>query len=110
VLDFGGRILLGFDMIRVSAMESVIFGMAGLFLLWASRREREFPRVRKTEMILSAVFGVAALRAGVWAWSGDVFVANLAVLSVIVAAAAALAYRRRRGSRRQRKAADATMH
>lgn len=99
ILDVSGRILLGFHMPRVSAMEAVLFGVAGVVLLSTSRRHPPQTRVRRTTVVLGALFLVAALRAGVWATTGSVFAANLVILAVCVAVVVVWSRSRRRKRR-----------
>lgn len=96
VLDIAGRIVLGFDMIRVSAMEAALFATAGILLMRTARRRTDDHRVTRTALILSVLFFAAALRAATWATTSDVFLANMVILAAAFVGLIVWIWRRRR--------------
>ncbi len=84
LLDVGVRILLDFNMVLVSAAEAMLFGLTAAGLVWASDRSGTDDATRRHHLILAGLFGLGALRAGLWAASGDVALANIVVLLIAV--------------------------
>ncbi|MDX1741164.1 MAG: hypothetical protein R3178_07715 [Rhodothermales bacterium] len=98
VIDVAVRILLDFNMVLVSAAETMLFGLTAAGLVWASDRSGADEATRRHHLVLAGLFGLGALRAGVWAASGDVMLANIVVL-LIAAVAGLLAWRYLRDTR-----------
>lgn len=97
LLDVITRIAVDFNMILVSASEAMLFGIAAAAMVWAADRHDGDDRTRKTHLIIAGLLGLAALRAGLWAASGNVQLANAAVL--VAGAVIVLGLRRYRNRR-----------
>jgi hypothetical protein len=96
VIDFGGRLLVDFDVSRIVAFEAVLFGVAAALLGWAARRpDATDPGVCRVERWLAAFFALGGLRAGLWAAGLAVQVANGVVLALAATAGVGLWLRRR---------------
>ena len=98
VIDVAVRILLDFNMVLVSAAETMLFGLTAAGLVWASGRIGADEATRRHHLVLAGLFGLGAMRAGVWAASGDVMLANIVVL-LMAAVAGLLAWRYIRNAR-----------
>lgn len=80
ILDVAARILLEFNMVLVSAAEAVLFGATAAAFVWVADREHMEEKARRVHLTLAGIFGLAALRSGIWAGFGDVMLANMCVL------------------------------
>ena len=67
-------------MVLVSVMEAMLFAATAVALVWAAERHQADRRLRNTDLVLIALFALAALRAALWAGLGNVLIANIAVL------------------------------
>jgi hypothetical protein len=85
VVDVAVRVLVDFNMVLVSAAEAMLFGLTAAGLVWASERGAIGTLTRRHHLVLAALFGLGALRAGLWAASGDAALANIVVLLIAVA-------------------------
>lgn len=101
-LDIVGRLVLAFDMARVAAFESVLF--AGTFVLVSVIKAKYRPTsvvVSRVERGLAAAFGLAGVRAVVWAVGAGVAAANLVAFVTGVALAIGFVLRKRYVTRRR---------
>jgi hypothetical protein len=96
VIDIAGRFVLTFDMARVTAFESVLFVGTSLVLAVISTKYRHASLLlARVERGLAVVFGLAGVRASLWAAGVGVAVANLVTLVIGVALAIGLVLRKR---------------
>ncbi len=99
VADLAARIGTGFDMDLVVDLEAALFPVAAV-LLWrmAERADAAEARVRRLDLWLAACFALAGIRAVLWAFGFEVYVANLVILGLAVSSGTLVWYlRRRRG-------------
>ena len=96
ILDMAGRIALEFEMRAVSAFESILFATGAVLLLRAAKLDVGQPRARKTDIVLSALFVIAAIRAGIWATTGHVLAANITALVISLLGLGVWTYRKGR--------------
>lgn len=83
IADFAGRWALDFDMDRVIPFEALLFLAGGGVLLLAAKRDRpDSARALRLDLWLALAFGLAGVRAGLWAAGMPVYVANLVILVV----------------------------
>jgi hypothetical protein len=81
IADFAARFAFDFDMDRVVPFEAVLFLAGAGTLLWAAGRDKPIsPRARRLDLWLALVFGLAGVRAGLWAGGMPVYIANLVIL------------------------------
>jgi hypothetical protein len=104
VSDLGVRLLMDFQMNRILAIESVLFAVAGVLLLWSARHDRRATKaVGRLDSWLAIFFALGSLRAGLWAAGLRVGLANLITLGTGVLIA--MGYLSRRWMRRRSRAA-----
>jgi uncharacterized membrane protein YfcA len=81
IADFAGRWALDFDMGRVIPFEALLFLAGGGVLLLAAKRDKpDSARALRLDLWVALAFGLAGVRAGLWAAGMPVYVANLVIL------------------------------
>lgn len=101
VVDFVGRLVLAFDMARVAALESVLFvGTSVLVAVITTTYRGTSVLLGRVERGVGVAFGLAGVRAIVWAAGARVGVANLVTLGIGVALAIGVVIRKRYQARR----------
>lgn len=79
--DLAARYLLDFDMKRVVPFEAALFLATAGALLWAARQDKpECSRAHRLDLWLALAYGLAGVRAGLWASGIPVHIANLVIL------------------------------
>jgi hypothetical protein len=99
IADFTARFAFDFDMDRVVPFEAVLFLAGAGTLLWAAGRDKPFsPRAQRLDLWLALAFGLAGVRAGLWAGGMPVYIANLVILGFGIVLGALLFIRSRQTS------------
>jgi ABC-type iron transport system FetAB permease component len=98
--DFTVRFVVNFDTSRVVSLEAVLFLVASAVLLWAARRDKaDSLNAQRLDLWLALAFGLAALRAALWASGIPVYVANLVILVLGIVLGAGFVLWSRRAAR-----------
>jgi ABC-type iron transport system FetAB permease component len=98
--DLTVRFAVNFDTSRVVSLEAVLFLVASAALLWAARRDKAVSlSARRVDLWLALAFGLAALRAALWASGVPVYVANLVILVLGIVLGAGFVLWSRRAAR-----------
>jgi hypothetical protein len=96
-IDLTARFAWEFRLDRVLRTEAVLFLAAGgVFVMLLRRRPRATGWLRLLQVTLAAAFGLAGVRAALWAAGAPVVTANMAIFALAVVAAAIAWVRRRR--------------
>ena len=101
VIDLVGRFALNFDMAQVALFESVLFvGACAFVAVITTKYAPESRALRRVERGVAVAFGLASVRAMLWAAGARPVVANMAALVVgLMLAFVMIALRRRPASR-----------
>jgi uncharacterized membrane protein len=87
-------------MSRVVPLEAILFLLGSFVLLWASRRDKaDSLNAQRLDLWLALAFGLAALRAALWASGVPVYVANLVILALGIVLGAGFVFWFRRAAR-----------
>ncbi|MEK6754543.1 MAG: hypothetical protein AABZ02_00160 [Bacteroidota bacterium] len=98
--DLTARFDVDFETSRVVSLEAILFLMGGAMLLWAAKRDKaESLSAQRLDLWLALAFGLAGVRAALWAIGIPVFLANPAILALGIALGALLIIWSRRSGR-----------
>ena len=98
--DITARFAVNFETSRVVSLEAILFLIGGAMLLWAAKRDKgESLNAQRLDLWLALAFGLAGVRAALWAVGIPVFIANLVILALGIVLGALLVNWSRRSGR-----------